>query len=56
MCGICGELTFDSGIAGDSLAAMTRHIWSRGPDATPKGHSKLWQFALLDCWLQTQGI
>ncbi len=23
---------------------------------TPKGHSKLWQVALLECWLQTQGI
>ncbi len=23
---------------------------------TPKGHSKLWQVALLECWLQMQGI
>jgi len=23
---------------------------------TPKGHSKLWQIALLECWLQTHGI
>jgi asparagine synthase (glutamine-hydrolysing) len=30
----------------------------RDPDAhlTPKGHSKLWQVALLEGWLQTQGI
>jgi asparagine synthase (glutamine-hydrolysing) len=25
-------------------------------ELTPKGHSKLWQIALLECWLQTQGI
>jgi len=25
-------------------------------ELTPKGHSKLWQAALLECWLQTQGI
>ncbi len=25
-------------------------------ELTPKGHSKLWQVALLECWLQTQGI
>jgi asparagine synthase (glutamine-hydrolysing) len=24
-------------------------------ELTPKGHSKLWQVALLECWLQTQG-
>jgi asparagine synthase (glutamine-hydrolysing) len=23
---------------------------------TPKGHAKLWQIALLECWLQTHGI
>jgi asparagine synthase (glutamine-hydrolysing) len=23
---------------------------------TPKRHSKLWQVALLECWLQTQGL
>jgi Asparagine synthase len=23
---------------------------------TPKGHSKLWQIAVLECWLQTHGI
>jgi hypothetical protein len=23
---------------------------------TPKGHSKLWQLGLLECWLQTHGI
>ena len=30
----------------------------RNPEGelTPKGHSKLWQVALLECWLQTQGI
>src|SRR5581483_8879292 len=25
-------------------------------ELTPKGHSKLWQVALLECWLQTQRI
>jgi asparagine synthase (glutamine-hydrolysing) len=25
-------------------------------ELTPKGHSKLWQVALLECWLQAQGI
>jgi asparagine synthase (glutamine-hydrolysing) len=25
-------------------------------ELTPKGHSKLWQVALLECWLQTQSI
>jgi asparagine synthase (glutamine-hydrolysing) len=25
-------------------------------ELTPKGHSKLWQIALLECWLQTHGI
>jgi asparagine synthase (glutamine-hydrolysing) len=25
-------------------------------ELTPKGHSKLWQVALLECWLQIQGI
>jgi asparagine synthase (glutamine-hydrolysing) len=25
-------------------------------ELTPKGHSKLWQIALLECWLQIQGI
>jgi asparagine synthase (glutamine-hydrolysing) len=25
-------------------------------ELTPKGHSKLWQVAVLECWLQTQGI
>ncbi len=33
MCGICGEVTFNGDVAGDSLAAMTRQMWSRGPDA-----------------------
>jgi asparagine synthase (glutamine-hydrolysing) len=25
-------------------------------ELTPKGHSKLWQVALLECWLQAQGV
>ena len=25
-------------------------------ELTPKGHSKIWQIALLECWLQTQGV
>jgi len=25
-------------------------------ELTPKRHSKLWQVALLECWLQTHGI
>jgi asparagine synthase (glutamine-hydrolysing) len=25
-------------------------------ELTPKGHSKLWQVALLECWFQAQGI
>ncbi len=25
-------------------------------ELTPKGHSKLWQVALLECWLQSQGV
>jgi asparagine synthase (glutamine-hydrolysing) len=33
MCGICGEVTFDGSIAGSSLAAMTRQMQPRGPDA-----------------------
>ncbi len=33
MCGICGEVTFNSDVVGGSLAAMTRQMWSRGPDA-----------------------
>ncbi len=33
MCGICGEVTFDGNIAGSSLAAMTRQMQPRGPDA-----------------------
>ena len=49
MCGICGEVTFNSDVAGGSLAAMTRQMWSRGPDAggtysqncTAFGHRRL---------------
>jgi asparagine synthase (glutamine-hydrolysing) len=47
-------------------AARQRGLFNRAyverlladPDGelTPKGHSKLWQIALLECWLQTQGI
>jgi asparagine synthase (glutamine-hydrolysing) len=33
MCGICGEVTFDSAVAGDSLAVMNARMWARGPDA-----------------------
>ncbi len=50
----------------DAPAARQRGIFNRSyidrllanPEAelTPKGHSKLWQVALLECWLQTQGI
>jgi asparagine synthase (glutamine-hydrolysing) len=25
-------------------------------ELTPKGHSKLWQVALLECWMQTNGV
>ncbi len=50
----------------DAKAARERGIFNRpyidrllaNPEGelTPKGHSKLWQVALLECWLQTQGI
>ena len=50
----------------DAPAARQRGLFNRSyidrllanPEAelTPKGHSKLWQVALLECWLQTQGI
>jgi asparagine synthase (glutamine-hydrolysing) len=50
----------------DSPAARQRGLFNRAyvdrlladPDGTltPKGHSKLWQVALLECWLQTHGI
>jgi asparagine synthase (glutamine-hydrolysing) len=33
MCGICGEVTFDGTVAGESLAAMNRAMRARGPDA-----------------------
>jgi asparagine synthase (glutamine-hydrolysing) len=33
MCGICGEVTFNGAVAGDSLAAMNAKMWARGPDA-----------------------
>jgi asparagine synthase (glutamine-hydrolysing) len=50
----------------DAPAARERGLFHRpyldrllaDPDGTltPKGHSKLWQVALLECWLQTHGI
>jgi asparagine synthase (glutamine-hydrolysing) len=50
----------------DAPAARQRGLFDRAyidrllsnpeGELTPKGHSKLWQIALLECWLQTQGI
>ncbi len=50
----------------DSTRARQRGLFNRGyveqlladpeRELTPKGHSKLWQVALLETWLQTQGI
>ena len=50
----------------DSPAARQRGLFNRAyidrllanpeGELTPKGHSKLWQVALLECWLQTQGL
>jgi asparagine synthase (glutamine-hydrolysing) len=50
----------------DTPKARQRGLFNRGyidrllanpeGELTPKGHSKLWQVALLECWLQTQGI
>jgi asparagine synthase (glutamine-hydrolysing) len=50
----------------DAPQARQRGLFNRGyvdrllanpeGELTPKGHSKLWQVALLECWLQTQGI
>jgi len=50
----------------DAPAARQRGVFNRAyvdrlladpeGELTPKGHSKLWQIALLECWLQTQGI
>jgi asparagine synthase (glutamine-hydrolysing) len=50
----------------DAPAARQRGLFNRvyidrllaDPEGelTPKGHSKLWQVALLECWLQTQRI
>ncbi len=34
---------------------IDRLLANPGGELTPKGHSKLWQVALLECWLQTQG-
>jgi asparagine synthase (glutamine-hydrolysing) len=33
MCGICGEVIFNGGVAGSAAAAMTRRMHRRGPDA-----------------------
>jgi asparagine synthase (glutamine-hydrolysing) len=50
----------------DAPRARQRGMFKRGyidrllanpeGELTPKGHSKIWQVALLECWLQTQGI
>jgi asparagine synthase (glutamine-hydrolysing) len=50
----------------DAPRARQRGLFKRGHidrllanpegELTPKGHSKLWQVALLECWLQAQGI
>jgi asparagine synthase (glutamine-hydrolysing) len=50
----------------DAPAARDRGLFNRAyvdrlladPDGTltPKGHSKLWQVALLECWLQSHGV
>jgi asparagine synthase (glutamine-hydrolysing) len=50
----------------DAPAARQRGLFNRASidrlladpegELTPKGHSKLWQVALLECWLQTQGV
>lgn len=37
-------------------AYLERLLANPEGELTPKGHSKLWQVALLECWLQTQGI
>jgi asparagine synthase (glutamine-hydrolysing) len=37
-------------------AYVDRLLGNPEGELTPKGHSKLWQVALLECWLQTQGI
>jgi asparagine synthase (glutamine-hydrolysing) len=58
-------LDFVRGVLDDSRARQ-RGLFNRSyidrlladpeGELTPKGHSKLWQVALLECWLQTQGI
>ena len=50
----------------DAPRARQRGLFKRGyidrllanpeGELTPKGHSKLWQVAVLECWLQAQGI
>jgi asparagine synthase (glutamine-hydrolysing) len=50
----------------DAPRARQRGLFKRGyidrlladpeGELTPKGHSKLWQIAVLECWLQAQGI
>ncbi len=39
-----------------SRAYVERLLANPEGELTPKGHSKLWQIALLESWLQTQGI
>ena len=39
-----------------NVAMSTGCLADPEAELTPKGHSKLWQLALLECWLQTQGI
>jgi asparagine synthase (glutamine-hydrolysing) len=37
-------------------AYVDRLLANPEAELTPKGHSKLWQVAVLECWLQTQGV
>lgn len=37
-------------------AYVDRLLADPAGELTPKGHSKLWQIAVLECWLQTQRI
>ena len=38
------------------LSVIKRLLAAPETELTPKGHSKLWQVALLECWLQTHGV
>ena len=61
----CAHCDNDRGVL-DAPAARKRGLFNQAyvdrllanpeGELTPKGHSKLWQIALLECWLQTQGI